>query len=248
MTLPLGYTSGISPEGPIPRLSSRQFVWSLLGECSKSSRPDAARALSSIEPHFFYSTDRVPGFRFSSARTPGGFAKKEYRQLLLETMFVPSPMGNANIECYRTFEALECGSVPIVERRPTLDYYAELLGTDFPGLSVHSWHEARSKISELIKHPADLDTLQGRCLDWWGAFKNSYSLRVGQFIEERSRARSAPASPIRGMRARLPLWREAELIRHHSLGALVRRISRQAARLVRQRRWRVAFRKRAYFA
>jgi hypothetical protein len=241
MTLPLGYTNDTRPEGPIPPIKSRPFVWTLLGECSKSSRPDAAKALSRIEPHFFYSSDRVRGLTVSAARGSAGFGKKEYRQLLLDTMFAPSPMGNANIECYRRFEALECGAIPIVERRLTLDYYSKLLGPEFPGLTVNSWGEARDRITELLKHPSELEARQERCLEWWGAFKKGYSARVGAFIEKRSRAGTAATNPLCAKRVSLPLWREAELIRHHSARALSRRVVRQLSRLVWEKRWRVAY-------
>jgi hypothetical protein len=241
MTLPLGYTIGTRLDGAIPPLQSRRFIWTLLGECNKSSRPDAVRALSHIEPHFFYSTDRVPGFTGSAGRAVGGFDKKEYRELLLDSMFVPSPMGNANIECYRTFEALECGAIPVVERRLTLDYYSKLLGSDFPGLIVGNWREARNRINDLLQRPDELHFLQGRCLEWWGTFKKSYSAQVGAFMEERSRAGRTSLNPICAKRTCLPLWREVELIRHHSPRALYRRIIRQFSRLVREKRWRVAY-------
>jgi hypothetical protein len=176
----------------------------------------------------------------SPARTR--FGKTEYRQLLLNSMFAPCPMGNANIECYRTFEALESGAVPIVEKRLTLDYYRELLGPDFPGLIVSSWREARQKIAHLLSRPEELNALQQKCIEWWTSYKVSYTGQVGAFLERRSAQNVRIVNPIRAGRARLPFWQELELIRHHSARALGRRVRRQFVRLARQRRWRVAYR------
>lgn len=238
MTLPLGYTNDTRRPDAVPTASARQFVWALLGDCSKSSRPDTARALSRIEPHFLYLTDAVPGFTTASTRRR--LSRQEYQQLLLNSTFVPCPMGNVNIESYRTFEALESGAIPIVENRLTLDYYRQLLGQDFPGLVVKSWREAHIRISRLLTDPSEMDALQKRCIEWWDGYKKRYSSAVGAFLERRSHI-GAVTNPIRVRRTQLPFWQQLELIRHHSLRAFCRRIDRQFSRLVKQKRWR-AFR------
>lgn len=52
----------------------------------------------------------------------------EQQRAMLDSIFSPCPQGNVLLETPRVYEALQCGSIPIVERRLTLDYYKQLLG------------------------------------------------------------------------------------------------------------------------
>lgn len=227
--LPLGYQNGVRPEAAVLRPSSaRRFVWSMLGDCKKSSRPEAVRGLTSIRPHYLRPAD-----------TQGKAEKGEYRDILLESAFVPCPMGNANVESYRTYEALECGAIPIVETRWTLDYYGRLLGDDFPGLRIRSWASARSQILQRIRQPERLDELQRSCLAWWGEYKTRLSGSVGAFLADRSAASDSPA-PLRYVRRLGPVLQAVELTRHHSSRALGRRLQRQWTRVQTEGRWQEA--------
>jgi len=243
MKLPLGYTSeALSNDSspPIPA-SRRKYVWSFLGEVNKSSRPDMARELSRVEPHFFYPTDRLSGWTLYNSSSTGSrrFTRQECAEVLRNSTFAPAPMGNANIESYRLYEALEESAIPIVEKRLTLDYYRELLG-DHPIPTVRSWAEARKLVGDLVKSPARLDELQLECRDWWGKFKRSYSHAVGAFLEERS-LDSAPRGQLVTDWGQTRIWRGIELLRHHDRRAGFRRIVRQVSRLAKTGRMRVAW-------
>jgi hypothetical protein len=241
---PLGAT--VSLHRPLPeikRATEREYVWSFLGQASKASRPDMARALLEIEPHLFFSTDDVPGTAMFN-RTDAGprrYSPEEYTRILLESIFSPSPMGNVNIECYRVYEALECGSIPIVEKRLTLDYYTKLLGEN-PLPAVSSWAEARSFLRKMVASPGEMDRLQERCIAWWQRYKIEYSQRVGEFLAERSRAGAEPVHDAVSGVQRIPGWQTVELLRHHDLPAFSRRITRQVKRLVSSGKLRESYR------
>src|SRR5205085_4230318 len=108
----------------------------------------------------------------------------EYKQVLEESIFAPSPMGNVNLECFRVYEALEQGAIPIVERRFTLDYFRSLLG-NHPIPTVASWQEAGNLVKSLLSSPSDLEALQRTCLSWWQQFKHSLTSEVGQLLSSR---------------------------------------------------------------
>lgn len=242
LRMPIGYQNGMG-KGPLPEPATRRkFIWSFIGQAGKSSRPDAVRALASVEPHFLFSTDEVRGFTFVSGTEdrPRRLPAADAAQILRDSMFAPCPMGNANIECYRFYEALECGAIPIVEKRLTLDYYRSLLG-DHPVPTVRSWNEARHLVNRLMQHPEQMDQLQQTCVAWWRDYKVRYAERVGEFLARRS-ADPAPMKPLASGLAKLPGWKVLELLRHHDSRALLRRVRRQADRLIRQRRMRVAYR------
>ena len=154
MSVPVGYSVGSRPTGMTEPASQRKYVWSFVGHLGKASRPDVAKALLRVEPHFLFATDDTRGITIQPAKR--AFTPSEYYEFLAQSTFSPCPMGNVNLECYRVYEALECGSIPIVERRPTLYYFRHLLG-DHPLHTVSTWTEAQKMIREMLKKPGELD-------------------------------------------------------------------------------------------
>lgn len=245
MKMPLGYCNGARAlNRTVRRATERRYLWSFMGAADKSTRPDVARELAHLEPHFMFSTGPVPGVvRLAQVKgTLRTLASEEFSQVLLDTVFSPCPMGNVNIECYRAYESLECGAIPIVEKRLTLDYYRKLLG-DHPMPTVRSWADARRLIRKMLRNPDDVDRLQKQCMTWWAQYKQDFSSQVGDFLAQRSSATAAAEErPTVSQIHRLPGWRLAELMRHHDARAVVRRIQRQAYRLFIERKLRVAHR------
>jgi hypothetical protein len=68
---------------------------------------------------------------------PDSLSIEEYRNLFLNTTFMPCPKGCWNFDCFRVCEALECGCISIVEKIP-FDYFQRLMG-DYPFLAVNTW-------------------------------------------------------------------------------------------------------------
>jgi hypothetical protein len=234
MILPIGYNMGMRGITEPKPAAQRQYLWSFAGQVDKSSRPEMVRALADLQPSFLLATDSLD----ANAKRLSNW---ECAELLRNSKFAPSPMGNANIESYRVYEALEAGAIPIVERRLTLDYYHRLLG-DHPLPTVRSWREARELIDNLARRPGDANLLQERCVTWWARYKAQYSVQVGAFLERQPHHRSeigAVVSPL----AKVPMWQSIELLRHHDSRALARRVKKQAVRMAKQGKLRVAYRK-----
>jgi hypothetical protein len=244
MKLPIGYCSGMSRAGRrIASATERKYLWSFVGQVAKSSRPDMAKALSGVEPHFLFSTDDVSGFVFLNP--VGGKSRRlpatDSSQILFQSVFSPCPMGNVQVESFRLYESLEAGSIPIVEKRWTLDYFRLLLG-EHPIPTVRSWAEARALIKRMAADPDGLNALQERCLSWWESYKRAYREQVGEFIHQRAGDAVPPHEPIMTRKYSLPGWRVIELLRHHDAHAFARRIHRQMSRILRKGTLRVAHR------
>jgi hypothetical protein len=243
MVLPLG---SYVPESPtsIVKASERRYAWSFIGDGGKTSRPEMIRAMSSFEPHLCFSTTPVRGISFlgrSSSGEEKRIAREETFEILGQSAFAPTPMGNGNLEANRTYDALEVGAIPILERRWSLDYYRQLLG-HHPLPTFGSWSQARQLVIHLLKDPVKLDELQQTCMEWWKSYKVSLVENIGSFLEERSRAIDE-LEPLQSRLPRLPLWQYTELLRHHSMPAIGRRLALQAKRMVSKKRWRLASRK-----
>ncbi len=218
-TLPLGYGNGLKCTANLPPASHRRYSWTFLGQLSKASRPDMARALSLIMPNFCHATD--------APHCPV-FPHAEYQFVLLNSTFAPCPMGNVNLDSFRVYEALEAGSIPIVEKRLTLDYFRQLFGKH-PLPTVNRWGEARALIYRLIKQPKTLDVLQQQCVEWWKDYKSNLGARVAAFLHQP--ATRMHLEPATSFWPNLPFWRALELCRHHSFRALIRRVELQVKRL-----------------
>jgi hypothetical protein len=245
MPMPLGYLNGLDlRRKDLVPASRRKYVWSFLGQVNKSSRPDMARELIKVVPGFLFATDDLPGFVVHNKLDGQGrkFPRAEYAELMFESSFSPCPMGNANLECFRVYEALESGSIPIVEKRLTLDYFRELLG-DHPIPTVRSWAEARRMIAELLASPPQMDALQQRCIAWWHKYKQDYAAQAGQFLAARSADGGAGLGPVVSAKQHRFGWQILELLRHHDRRALARRVKRQIDRFIHTGATREAFRK-----
>jgi hypothetical protein len=108
---------------------------------------------------------------------------ERYRQIMDDSIFVPCPAGNAVVESFRVWEALEAGCIPIVERRGNFDYFATAFGPH-PLPIVGTWQEAPELLRRL---QADKSWLRvgSACAAWWEATQRR--------VKERFAAALAPA-------------------------------------------------------
>lgn len=189
-TFGLGYKQGFwdGHAGPPPAeltVSDRPLVWSFAGEIEKSDRPRMLRAFRRIKDHHVHPT--------SYWNSPDYLSTAAYRDLMLKTVFVPSPRGNYSLDCFRTYEALEAGCVPIVLRQTAaqpFDYYAAVFGAmgfpeRVPFPQVDDWKDAGRLTARLRDDVAALERLRLDCYAWWTRYKEHTK---AQFTERVHRA------------------------------------------------------------
>jgi hypothetical protein len=175
---PLGYKSGFARERAGKTAAERQYRWSFVGDANKSSRQSMLEALRPFDGHFVHLTS---GFNAADA-----LPTDRYREIMEESVLVPCPAGWQNLESFRTWEALEAGCIPIVERRAHFDYYAALCGGSaagdgYPFPSVIDWAEA----ADILGHDADeLEALRQRCSAWWQAHKARMRAGIGESLRK----------------------------------------------------------------
>lgn len=226
--MPVGYNSGFGGLESEKIASNRQYVWTFLGEVGKSTRPECLRGLIPVKPNFWYSSDG-----WQPDRSPAGrwqnLPAEDYINYLRESAFIPCPLGNVSQESLRVFEALQVGSIPVLEKRRSMDAHRAVLG-DHPLPTFFNWQDAAVAMRHLWQEPQALDKLQAECIAWWRDYKLRLSAEVEQFIVRlEHRIPSADTRYVRGY-ARLPGWSLFELSRHHTPRAIVRRIGRQTKR------------------
>jgi len=216
--VPLGYTANLPRNPEMVRADQRPYLWSFMGAAQAGSRPEMLRALLPVEPNFTHITDG------NNAARP--LSREEYSRVVGNSAFVPCPMGNVNLESFRTYESLEYGSIPLLEKRVTLDYFAQLLG-EHPIPTFSTWTQAASFVSRFRADIEGLQRLQSACTEWWSLCKTQIQDRIREFI---SATRGSTDEPFVSGRYSIPGWQPIELLRHHSVAAAQRRFSRQVRR------------------
>ena len=103
---PLGYKSGFQTGLVRKRIQDRKTSWFFAGEI-KGRRNEMLAA-----------ANRLPGGAAVLTQTwndPQGLSTAEYASALADTVFALCPRGNDSVDCFRVYEALEAGAIPIVE-------------------------------------------------------------------------------------------------------------------------------------
>lgn len=188
--LPLGYKSGIGGGRAERPAAERPLLWSFAGDPNKATRPALLTALAPLQPHRLHLT--------RSFFDPAALDTAAYQALLDDSIFVPCPAGFINLDSFRVYEALECGCIPIVERRPGFDYFAALFGADHPLITVDDWTQAAACILGFLADPPALEARRRACLKWWRQTVTRLGGEMQALIRQETTPDPArPARPLR---------------------------------------------------
>jgi hypothetical protein len=107
---PLGYRAGFASKLVVKDIRDRAHTWAFAG------------ALKSNRMTMFDNARQIPGGKhhltagaFDPTEGPQPLPINEYSQLLGDAVFALCPIGNESPDCFRLYEALEAGCIPIVE-------------------------------------------------------------------------------------------------------------------------------------
>jgi len=166
LVAPLGVPSNfVPPESPLP-LRERSLSWAFLGEVKNESRRNMVEHLESVGGKRFLHTTSA----WESEDALGG---ARYSDILADTVFAPSPPANVHVECYRTYEALECGAIPVVDT----DYYRTELMAPFPVVRP-DWSDAPEILNGFLDDPHALEHLDAQTRRWWDGVKRTYPDKI----------------------------------------------------------------------
>ena len=155
----------------IKTASERKYLWSFAGDINKSTRKDMIAAMRKHEGGFEHIT--------GGWMTDAALGTREYRAILEDSVFVPSPPGWTCLDTCRVWEGLEAGCIPIVERRD-LDYFTEICGPH-PMPTVKEWSEVDAVFSA-YDNPRRVEALRRECSDWWQDYKYRLRDRVAGMV------------------------------------------------------------------
>ncbi|KAL7542073.1 hypothetical protein ACHAXR_011503 [Thalassiosira sp. AJA248-18] len=104
-----------------------------------------------------------------------------YTKIVLDSIFTLSPAGH-NPECYRMFEAVEAGSIPIL-LKINLNPKGRCIGAlhhwyDAPIVILESWDDLYPTVEKLMKNLEALDKMQTKLHTWYDEYMH---MVVGEF-------------------------------------------------------------------
>ena len=146
--IPLGYTDTIfyarlQNYSLDQSITERKYRWSFCGQSSKKDRKLMLNHLKNCLPNFIHESD---GSYYDHA-----LSGQDYWEIMTQSIFVPCPLGNINIDTYRFFEALEAGAISIVLNGYAFQpygYYNILLG-EHPIPTFFSWKDVKRFIESI---------------------------------------------------------------------------------------------------
>jgi hypothetical protein len=166
LVAPLGVPKNFAPPRSPRNVRERTFSWAFLGEIKNASRKNMVMHL-----------ERVRGQRFlhptSAWESDDALRGTQYSDILANSIFAPSPPANVHQECYRTYEALECEAIPVVDTV----YYRNAFEAPFPVVRP-DWGDAPELLNRLLDEPESLERLYERCRGWWREAKRGYPAKI----------------------------------------------------------------------
>lgn len=165
--IPLGYVNnyiqGKSCDISYNKLNDRSKIWSFVG----SLKEDRINMLNYFIEEFgkqsVYLSEN--NWNINNLRV----SPKELNLKYNNCVFVPIGRGNFSLDCYRIYETILAGSIPIIcgeekELRTSFSYDGDYP----PFLFVSSWKEAITKCKYLLKKcPEKIKLLQEENKSWW---------------------------------------------------------------------------------
>jgi hypothetical protein len=161
INFPLGWMRTFPYDLTPKTVFQRAYTWSFSGHVDKTTRPAMAAAMSTVPNglSYFKKCGEHWGPFEGHALDPIQLA-----ELYNNSIFVPCPQGNCSIDSLRVCEALQAGSIPIVEKS---NYWDNLYGVGNPLLQVKDWKDAPETISVLMEKYETLEQLRGSTYRWW---------------------------------------------------------------------------------
>lgn len=102
----------------------------------------------------------------------------QYVEILLNSTFTLSPQGH-NAECFRIYEAIEAGSIPIIVlgeeyyNHPCKNSLHRLINSGFPAVFLDKWDDLFPTLDLMMQNTIEIDKRQRTLIQWYSNFMRS---------------------------------------------------------------------------
>lgn len=156
----------------IDHRAPKKYLWSFIGQMQNPFRDKCINILKGLKegggPLSNGFLHRAPMF----GGQVDGIEYQEYLDITAQSKYVICPAGSMCVDSFRFYEALECGAIPITDRRAPrdpyeFDYWKECV-PDAPILKVNDWDE----LPDLLKSQPTPD------ISWWHRYKTDFEHKL----------------------------------------------------------------------
>jgi len=111
------------------------------------------------------------------------FSPQECFNLYNKSIFVISGRGNHSLQCFRNYEALVAGAIPIVVGfKNEIEVSYNFNNTKPPFLYADNWEEAAEKCKYFLANENELQEMQNKLLEWWNEIHTYYKKLIADEI------------------------------------------------------------------
>ena len=170
--IPLGYVKGMlngkkSTNLKLKKIVEREYKWCFIGT-KKSDRQDMyksfLRNISNDQKNFYLSTSNNNLWNIEKSQD----SPKDIFEKYSDTIFVPIGRGNTNLDCFRIYEAIISGAIPVIVGTATeINNAFNYNGKTFARIQAENWEEASRTCKEFLNKPETLQQIQEVNKIWW---------------------------------------------------------------------------------
>lgn len=151
---------------------NKKYIWCFAGQIHEQGK--RAKMIDSLKAcNGKYYLHVAEGWQSENC-----LSTREYKSIMADSIFIPCPRGNTSVDTFRLYEALEVGSIPIIEKS---DYWNNLLG-EHPLIETASWSNTSSDINMLLENPNWIKEHSKEVLSWWSEYKEQLKQKISNTI------------------------------------------------------------------
>lgn len=173
--IPLGYVSGFKNNNRVKTIDERTINASFVGEIKN----DRHKMITTFNKNM-KNVKLIVSRTFWSDLKQNAVKSDQLFDLYNNSIFVPIGRGNIKLDCFRFYEAVVAGAIPVVVGHPQ-----EILETyHFSGrhpymITSTTWEGACDACNTLLNEKNELQNIQDKNFAWW---KNEIDIIRNQFI------------------------------------------------------------------
>ena len=195
-SMALGARMEFKPVSEVERDSgNRPLMINFLGSIKPGIEIDRERLQSVLETHRWRVPTKFKIFN-SLVRNPNTTTKDDYRVTLLSSSFTLAPVGTAD-DCFRFWEAIEAGSIPIFVRRMQSpqnkhncpDAFEDVLAANPPIVLLESWDDLPDYIGRIREE--DIARLRREMVVWSREWWTNSTKQIDAAISHAIKAKEA---------------------------------------------------------
>lgn len=170
--------------GPKP-FNERKYLWSFSGQVTHKFRQDMVDMLRA--------RPKGEGYLNISGGFTQGLSRPEYFRLLCDTKIALSPSGPLTPDCFRTWEAIESGAIPVANttspdrKQHSQNYWKFMFSEDVPFFQIgDDWSTLNHTIDYYRDNAGELEERIAKTSIWWGDYKRQFAQNLIDDIKELS--------------------------------------------------------------